>query len=271
MREPFCNTFGHGPEPVLALHCSLAHSGAWKGVARQLADQVTVAAMDLPSHGRSPDWNSDDDFADLAVRWAASLLDRPVTLFGHSFGGYVALRLAVEYPQYVKAIALYETVFFAAGRAGNPSLISDYEAEMAEVHDLCEVGQPEEAARLFVRAWGDGRRWFDLPEDMRAGFAQRIPAVLAAQNSILFDSAGILPKLSEIQVPVLLIDGAQSHATMPVVQDGLANLIPNATRMTLAECAHMGPITHPKLVASAFAQLIAEMRAVGESENADFG
>ena len=46
-----------GSAPTLALHCALAHSGAWQALVQALRDRLSVVAPDLPGHGRSADWD----------------------------------------------------------------------------------------------------------------------------------------------------------------------------------------------------------------------
>ena len=49
-----------GARPVLALHCSLAHAGAWAGLAAGLHG-VTITATDQIGHGRAADWDGVSD------------------------------------------------------------------------------------------------------------------------------------------------------------------------------------------------------------------
>ena len=75
-----------GPRPVLALHCSLAHSGAWAGLAERLHG-VTVTALDQPGHGRAADWDGQADLHALTTCIAIEMAERlggggPVDLFG---------------------------------------------------------------------------------------------------------------------------------------------------------------------------------------------
>ncbi|WP_370228877.1 alpha/beta fold hydrolase [Cognatishimia sp.] len=257
MDQAYWRAFGEARPEALAFHCSLAHSGAWRGVAEHASLNLPFLAMDLPSHGKSPIWSGDQDYADTAVRWVKDALTHPVHLMGHSFGGYVALRVAIECPDMVRSLSLYEPVFFAAGADWGALDVQAYRDEMSEVAALVDQGRADEGARLFVRSWGDGRRWHDLPEAQRAQFAELMPAVLAAQHALLDDVGGYIPRLSEISCPTLVMDGALSHPTMPLVQNAIADKIPGAQRLTLEGVGHMGVITHPHLVATAFAENIA--------------
>ena len=105
-----------GARPVLALHCSLAHAGAWAGLAEALQG-VTVTAIDQIGHGRAADWDESSDLhaqaTAAAVTMAESIGDGgPVDLFGHSFGGTVALRVALERPDLV--VASFTSIVFAS-------------------------------------------------------------------------------------------------------------------------------------------------------------
>ena len=70
---------GDGPRDVLAIHCTLAHSGAWRGLLREMEGEITLHAIDLPSHGRSADWHEDQgDFQDVSAAGARAVFDRPM-------------------------------------------------------------------------------------------------------------------------------------------------------------------------------------------------
>ena len=45
--ETYWQVFGGGPRPALFIHCGMAHSGAWRGVAEALSDLATVTAFDM--------------------------------------------------------------------------------------------------------------------------------------------------------------------------------------------------------------------------------
>ena len=101
--------FGEGPRQVLALHCTLAQGGAWKGVARGLDRVVTMTAFDLPGHGRSVDWDGQGDYLDRTARLGAGLIGAPMDLVGHSFGAVAALRIALTHPDRVRSLTLIDT------------------------------------------------------------------------------------------------------------------------------------------------------------------
>ncbi|GAA6206874.1 alpha/beta hydrolase [Cognatishimia sp. WU-CL00825] len=245
----FWRTLGQGPKAALALHCSLAHSGAWKGIAAVLGDKLTLNAVDLPGHGKSPDWDGQGDFTDFAIYIAAAGLAKPADIVAHSFGAYLALRLAAENPEKVQRLALYEPVFFASLQTANPDLYQRNALEMQQAQQRLDHKDPHAAARAFLRVWGDGTPWELLPQEAKDSFARRIHLTCAIQPAVSGDNADLLSKLPNIHVPVLLMVGENSPDYMHAVQQQLVRLLPNAKLVTIPEAAHMGPISHPDAVA----------------------
>ena len=63
----FAQHWGKGRQDALMLHCSLASSEAWSGVAKRLTEQLTMTAVDLPGHGKSPDWDGTGDYHQICT------------------------------------------------------------------------------------------------------------------------------------------------------------------------------------------------------------
>ena len=242
---------------ALALHCTLGHSGAWRGLGTALAHEVTLTAIDLPSHGQSTDWDGKMDIQAACVAAARPFLTAPVDLIGHSFGATVALRLAVETPALVRSLTLIEPVFFAAAALDAPQVLATHQAEEA----LCAAALVDQdmalAARLFNRTWGDGTPWHDYPEKTRVYMTDRMHLIPAQAPSIIEDTHGLLApgRLARVTAPTLLVEGAQSPPVIAAIHAALAARLPNARRQVIAGAGHMAPITHPQAVAAAIMTL----------------
>jgi pimeloyl-ACP methyl ester carboxylesterase len=94
--------------PLVLIHGSGASGGFWSPVVPALAGQYHVIWVDLPGHGQSPPAPS-YDVPEQAGRLAAVLDElglRPVTVVGHSSGGYIATALAEQRPDLVGSLAL---------------------------------------------------------------------------------------------------------------------------------------------------------------------
>ncbi len=254
---------GSGVRRVLFIHCSLAHSGAWRGVQRRLEPKLKMRAFDLPGHGRSWDWPGDQgenvdnsgrgDYQSVATQIASALIDKRADLVGHSFGATIALRLARDFPNKVRSLTLIEPVLFAAAR-GRPEY-GVHMAEMAAFTKAMAAGRHEEAAREFDAIWGPGTTWADIPEVTRAGLVRRIGLIAEGAGVTNDDIHGQVAQgaLEAISQPVLLMEGADSPPIIGALHDVLTARLNDVRRVVVAGAGHMLPISHPVAVAGEIA------------------
>ena len=156
-QQVYHRRFGSGAQPVFAVHCSLAHSGAWRGLAAALGeDQVTIEAFDLLSHGKSPDWDGEGILQLRNAEAGLALLEEqvaesagPVDLIGHSFGATVALAMAEARPDWVRSLTLIEPVLFAAAASVDPEALAQIRRDHIKLREPYAPGDIELASRLF--------------------------------------------------------------------------------------------------------------------------
>lgn len=246
-----------GARPVLALHCSLAHAGAWSGLAAALQG-VAITASDAPGHGRAADWQPGSDLHGLATAQSIALAESleqgaPIDLIGHSFGGTVALRIAVERPDLVRSLTLVEPVIFAAAKAVDAAAFAAFRHDHLDFAERVAAGDRLAAAALFHSHWGSGEPLSDLAERTRAYMVDRIHLIVAQNPALLEDAAGILRPggLEAIRVPVLLVEGAQSPAIIDTLHRALALRLPQAKRLVVPGAGHMVAISHVAQIAPA--------------------
>ncbi|MDE4175560.1 alpha/beta hydrolase [Phaeobacter sp. PT47_59] len=251
----FSRSFGSGPRQMLAVHCSLAHSGTWRGFTEAMEGAVTVSAFDLLSHGRSPDWDGEGDYQDRNTEAGLSLMpDEPVDLIGHSFGATVVLRMALARPEKVRSLILIEPVLFRVALEDDPEVAQRTRDDSKPFMEAFAAGDAALAARLFNRAWSSGApRWPDLPEATRDAMTRAIHIVPACDAAVYQDRPGVLRPgvLQGLDVPVLLLRGSETQPVIAVVNEGLAQRLPNARSEVIAGAGHMVSITHPAETAAA--------------------
>lgn len=230
----------------------LVHSGGftsrqWRKLAAALEATHQVLAPDLIGYGASGAWPPGEPFhfrQDVAL--LASLLEDvrgPVQVVGHSYGGFLALQLALARPDAVRSLALYEPVAF--GILDEPS---DEDAhrilERVESHyDLGGDGVDEPWLAQFVDWWNGPGAWAGLNDATRESF-RAVGWKLYQEVSTLMADRSDRSIYGTITAPTLLLGGALSPLPERRVLEKLAAALPRATLQVLAGVGHMGPITH---------------------------
>lgn len=112
----FSQLLGNGPPVILT--AGIGHTSAvWDDLTAALASRCTVLRWDYRGHGQSESTDNPADYsAELALADLIAMMSRAGTtednkavLIGHSLGGYLSLRAAVEVPRLVKALVLIAT------------------------------------------------------------------------------------------------------------------------------------------------------------------
>lgn len=140
-----------GPADVPALvmlHGLFGSGDNLRGLGRPFEDRFTVIYPDLPNHGDSP--HSDDVGYGVLAEAVATLVEDSglarVAVAGHSMGGKVAMRLALDRPDLVAALVVLDM----APRRYEPSHGAIFDAMLALPVD--EVDSRADADRMLADA-----------------------------------------------------------------------------------------------------------------------
>ena len=249
-------TLGDGPRPMVMIHCSLANHRSLARLARHFANTHTVQLIDMPGHGDSGPWDGQADIQGLVATAAARVADPGSLVFGHSFGGAAALRFAVERPDLVSALALYEPVYFTPP-IGTPEY-NAYLTRFQPYVDAMAADDPPAAAEAFNRLWGL-QPWDTLPAFVRRDMAARIWFILASERAFEGDVGGVFApgRLEALTLPVAILHGDTSEPIIPPVANAIAARLANVQVHALDGIGHMGPITDPDRVAEIVRGLVA--------------
>lgn len=243
---------------VLLIHSGGFTSRQWRRLAEQLAPRYRVIAPDLLGYGAAR-WPAGKPFhfhEDVAL--LAGLLDdlpaEPAHIVGHSYGGLLALQLALARPAAVRRIAVYEPVTFglldepedAAVRASIGSL-GDYHPDAA--------GVDEPWLERFVDWWQGAGAWRALGAPTRQAFCD-VGWKLSQEVASLAIDRTDRARYATIAAPTLILAGERTQPAELHVVRKLARTLPHATLQLFPEAGHMGPITHGAAVNAAIASFL---------------
>lgn len=241
-------------ESVLLIHSGGFTSRQWRKLAELLAPDYRVLAPDLLGYGTSGPWPDGEPFhfrQDLDL--LLSLITEPVHLVGHSYGGFLALQLALARPDLVRSIAAYEPVAF-----GILDEVTDADARAA-LSDVKRTWEPDATGidepwlTAFVDWWNGPGAWSRLPEETRTAFRGVGWKVFQEVMTLAADQTDRATYAS-ITAPTLLLGGALSPLTERRVVENLGAALPHARVQLFERVGHMGPITHGALVNGAIAE-----------------
>lgn len=246
-------TAGDAASPlVVVVHGSMDRSAGLLRLSRRLDATHCVVRYDRRGYGRSagvgPPWTVDANVGDLEALLASrsEVTRTPAILFGHSFGGDVALGLASRRPELVRGVVVYEMPlswldWWPGNSAGAAAMAAD---------------DPGDAAEAFMRRLVGDAVWERLPASKQAERRAEGAAMVAE----LADLRRCAPWDGDrITVPVLALYGEHARPHHRAAMAGLAEMIPGSGSVMVPAAGHAGPHTHADAVVAAMAPFLASL------------
>lgn len=236
---------GAGP-PVVMLHGLLVGSLAswYLTAAPVLARDHRVRVFDLRGHGRSERARTGYDVRTMAGDLAALAadLDEPFDLVGHSWGGLVALRFALDHPGRVRRLAIVEAPLPPSRMTELTAFLTDGDGRQRLFDAL---------APLVCEAMNSGGR---QTKRMRDSFG-----FLIRESSLLADLCAerdfANAELAHVACPTLLLYGDRSPCAP--TGDRLARVLPEG-RLIVLPGGHYLHVEARAQVAGALAEFLGE-------------
>jgi len=220
----------------------MCDAAVWQPQQQFLARHASIA---IAEHGLA---------ADLGLMAEQILARCPgrLAVAGHSMGGRVALEMARRAPQRLCGIALLDT--------GYRALAAGAEGERERTVRLGVLAQARrEGLRAAAEAWLNGMIHPERLKDqaLRATvtdmWERRTLEHLAAQMQALLVRPDATPLLAGLQVPALVLCGAEDLSA-PIRQHvEMASLLPHSHYVQVPECGHMCTLERSEAVTAALA------------------
>ena len=203
-------------KPAVYIHPIVSHCG----LAPRLTGNRRWVAMDLQGHGRTADIDRPmtcEQHADDVAELLKHLKIEQVDVFGDSFGGSIAVMLAVRHPGMVRRVVTYGSPLAPFPQDIGAVVTPDSDLVKWEHEEYQKVApDPRHWRTLFAKVLQCGTRWRGFSAD----------------------------ELRAIKTPVLVACG--DHDLIPVERCAeLARLIPNAQLAVIPDASHFTLFSEP--------------------------
>lgn len=230
-------------ETVALLHGLFGEARNFATLQRRLAARYRVLALDLRNHGESPRAPG-MDYATLAADARETLAAAgalPVALIGHSMGGKVAMRMALDAPEAVRRLAVCDIAPIRYPPRNYREIIAALRAlplapdlTRARADALLAPAVAEAALRQFLLhslRFGANPAW-------RLGLAEIADAMEAIED-------WEQPAGARYAGPVLFLTGARSNYVRPEHRAIIRALFPHARFAALRHAGHWLHVDDP--------------------------
>jgi esterase len=218
--------------PMLLINGTASFAEVWGKAVDDLAGKGRVIIYDRRGCTRSerPDpyiTTSVHDHSRDAGELLRALGAEPAIVIGRSYGGGVALDLALRSPGSVVALVLLEPAVIGMAPEAD-KLLSELRDS---VNNAAQEKGPGAAAEGLLRAVLGDQGWESFPPATQEMFSFNSPAVLAELNGeLLRVEAGELGRVSQ---PVLLVSAETSPEGFRKANDALVAALPNARHLVI--------------------------------------
>ncbi|MBX3268677.1 MAG: alpha/beta fold hydrolase [Sandaracinaceae bacterium] len=227
---------GEGPAVVL-IHGFASSLETWEGVRPALRERHRVVALDLKGFGWTDRPRGDYSPAAQA-RLVLALMDargiERAALVAHSWGSSVALQLALEAPERVTRLALYDAYVYPEQRN---TFFQWADADgMGEIlFGLFYDQRPEERIALaFFDPDSIPQALIDAIERAAARPGTGAAALAAARGMQAFESS----RYGDVRAPILLLWGREDRVTPLSYGERLQNELADARLRVYPRCGH---------------------------------
>lgn len=237
--------------PVILIHSSVSGNRQWKSLTGSLKDKYQVFAVNLMGYGKTTSWSGQrtlslSDQAQL-VLVLQEMVAQKVHFVGHSYGGSVALKAAMSFPEKTKSLILLEPNPFYLLRQNHrmeayrePLKLS----EMVQYHGSRQ--EWNRVAEIFADYWIGQGALNKMPENRRHAFIEGLKPNFYEWGSLEEEST--LEDIQSLPVRTLLIYDPKTVRSILEISELLEVACPHWQFEKVTGAGHNAPLTHPEWI-----------------------
>ncbi|MCL9774924.1 alpha/beta fold hydrolase [Vibrio methylphosphonaticus] len=245
--EQYYETYGVG-RPIVMIHGSYATTSTWKRMLTTIPSGYRCILIKLPGHCGTPD---PTDFGQAMVETELSIIeaiiekecDEPIHLIGHSYGGVVALALALKGPVKLSQLSLLEPVATWVLELENDQVMLTVIEEFLKDYRLSVEKKQSDACGKVIDFWSANSEFSQFPSEVKQKMA-----TLVSNNLRHWDICTTVPaaayNLASMTVPTDILVGGLSNNAAHAIAAHLNALLPNARYCEVPGARHSLVVTH---------------------------
>jgi pimeloyl-ACP methyl ester carboxylesterase len=200
-------------------------------------------AVDLSGHDVGAGRNTIDEYVEEVKRFCDENSLRNIVMIGHSMGGGIAQKFALDYQEYLKAIVLVCT---GAKLRVAPNIFAAIKKNHAQAIELITELAFSKKASSEIRKRTAEEMMKISPEVIYSDFEA-------------CDKFNVMSRLKEIKLPTLIICGLEDRVTPVKYSEYLKNNIPNSRLEIIADAGHMVMLEKPEELNERLEKFIKEL------------
>lgn len=233
--------------PFVMVHAGVADRRQWNNEFAYFSQSYQVIRYDMRGYGKSePVDGAFRHMSDFVSLLDTLGIDEPIVLMGCSMGGGMAMDFALTHPSKVKALIMVDAAPIGL------ELDTPESPKFADAKKAFEDGNLDLAAEIETQIWFDGAG--RLPEQVDQEMRKRLLEMNRIALSHEFKNLGKrLPntetpaadRLGALDIPTLVIVGAQDTAYMLAAADYMEEKMKFARKVVIQDAAHLPNMDHP--------------------------
>lgn len=239
--------------PIVFLHGTAASPRQWRDLISHLPNAFEIFTLDLPDYAAHEVRSAPRSLSQEAQMLIHRLrgLGQPFHLVGHSYGGALALRMAMQWPGLVRSLTLFEPAIFHLLRDGHP-IEQQMHDDIASVEESLRMadrsGEPETGVARFIDFWNGPGTFARYEPETRQRMIAMMPLILA-NFAALDQETWPLADCARIHCPTLGVFGENSPFLVQHLTRLVAGAMEEAKVLQVSGAGHMLPKTHPAAAA----------------------
>jgi pimeloyl-ACP methyl ester carboxylesterase len=237
-------------ETVVFIHGAISDHRVWEEQREAVAQSYHYIVPDLRYHGKGAWADTGGKYSiathasDLAT-FIQQLGAGPVHVVGWSQGGSIALTLAVQHPELIRSLFVYEPDFDSiVSDPADLEMLGEEGAGLGPTVAASQAGDQSKGVRVFLD-------WIEA----KNGVFQSLPSW---RRTLILENSRTLPlyfarppmaitceQLGQIEVPVTVAKGQQTRPFFDILADTAHSCIPGSQLVTIPNARHLAPGDNP--------------------------